>query len=132
MERQVPLVGKRLSVLENPFLFVPDQIHQVGGIFAVVDRKSGVKADLVGMVAQQTRADAVEGAGPGQLIRHDGGIVAHDLAGNPLHALRHFGSRPTRECHQQDSPGIGAVDDQMGDAMGEGVGLSGPSPCDHQ
>ncbi len=78
----------------------------------------------VGVFTQETRADAVEGTGPGQRVRHHAGIVAHDLAGDPLNALGHLASRATRECHQQYPSGIGAIDDQMGDAMGEGVGLA--------
>jgi hypothetical protein len=31
--------------------------------------------------------------------------------------------------HQQDPAGVGAMDDQMGDPMGEGVGLSRSCSC---
>ena len=41
-------------------------------------------------------------------------------------------SRPTGEGHQQDAARIGAVDDQMGDAMGERVGLAGSRARDDQ
>ena len=44
---------------------MPDQVHQVGGILAIMNREVGIEPDLVGIVAQQPRADAVEGAGPG-------------------------------------------------------------------
>ena len=124
-------MGKRLSVFEKP-LFVPDQVHQVGGILAVVDREGGIETDLVGIFAQQPRADAVEGAGPGQRVGHDAGIVADHLAGDPLDPLRHLGSRAARKRHQQDAPRIGAVDDQMGHAMGQRVGLAGARAGDHQ
>ena len=66
-------MGKRLSGLREAEL-VPDEVHQVGGILAVVDGEGRVEADLLGIFAQQPRADAVEGAGPGQRVRHDGGI----------------------------------------------------------
>jgi len=34
--------------------------------------------------------------------------------------------------HQQDPLGISALDDQMGDSVGEGVGFPGPSSGDDQ
>ena len=111
---------------------MPDQVHQVGGILAVVDRERGIEADLLGIVAQQPRADAMEGAGPGQRIGHDAGIVAHHLAGDPLDALRHLGGGAAREGHQQDAARIGAVDDQVGDPMRQRVGLAGSRAGYHQ
>ena len=111
---------------------MPDQVHQVGGILAVVDRERRIESDLVGIVAQQPRADAVESAGPGQRVRHHAGIVAHHLAGDPLDALCHFGCGAARKRHQQDAPGVGAVDHQMGDAVGQRIGLAGTRPGDHQ
>ena len=54
---------------------MPDQIHQVGGVFAVMNGESGIEADLVGIVAQQTRSNPMKGTRPGQCIGHDAGIV---------------------------------------------------------
>ena len=56
MARQVPLVGNRLSVLREAQL-VPDEVHQIGRILPVVDREVGIEADLLGVLAQQPRAD---------------------------------------------------------------------------
>ena len=50
---------------------MPDQIHQIGGIFAIVDGEGGIDPDLVGVFAQQPSADTMERAGPGQRVRHD-------------------------------------------------------------
>ena len=132
VDRKAGALGRKPAFGFGKSLFVPDQVHQVGGIFAVMDREGGIEADLVGVVAQQPRADAVEGAGPGQRVRHHAGIVAQHLARDPLDAFRHFGSGAARERHQQNAPGIGAVDDQMGHPMGERVGLAGPGAGDHQ
>ena len=65
-------------------------------------------------------------------VGHDAGVVAHHLAGDPLDPLRHLGGGAARERHQQDAARIGAVDDQMGDAMGQRVGLAGSGAGDHQ
>ena len=113
-------------------LFVPDQIDQVGGILAVVNREGGIEADLLGMFAQQPRADAVKGAGPGQRVGHDAGIVAQHLPRDSLDACFHFGSCAAGKRHQQDAAGIGAADDQMGDAMRQRVGLAGAGAGNHQ
>ena len=105
---------------------MPDQVHEVRGVFAVVNCEGGVQADLFGVLTQQPRADAVVGAGPGQRVRHDPGIVAQHLAGDAFDPLGHLGRGTTRKRHQQDPAGVGPLDDQMGDPMGEGVGLSRP------
>ena len=70
---------------------MPDQVHEVGGVFAVVNRKGRVQADLFGVLAQQPGADAVVGAGPGQRVGHDPGVVAQHLARDPFDPLGHLG-----------------------------------------
>ncbi len=72
---------------------MPDQIHQVGGILAVVNGETGIESDLFGIVPQEPRADAMEGASPGQCIGHDAGIVAHHLARDALDAAAHLAGR---------------------------------------
>ncbi len=104
---------------------VPCEIHQIRRIFAVVDRERRMEANLLGIVAQQSCADPVKGAGPGQRVGHDTGVVAHHLACNPLDAAGHLARRPARECHHQDAARIGAVDDQMGHPMRQRVGFAG-------
>jgi hypothetical protein len=111
---------------------MPEQVHEIGGILTVVDRELGIETDLVRVVAQQTGADAVEGAGPRQGVGHDAGVVAHHLAGDAFDPLRHLGGGAARERHQQDAARIGAVDDQVRDAMSERVGFSGSRAGDHE
>ena len=111
---------------------MPDQVHEVSGIFAVVNREGGIQSDLLGVLAQQPRADAVVGAGPGQRIRHDSGVVAQDLARDAFDPLGHLGRRAPRKRHQQNPAGVRALDDQVGDAMGEGVGLAGTRSGDDE
>lgn len=42
-------------------LLVPDEIHQVGGILAVVNRERGIESNLLGVFAQQVgRADEAQ------------------------------------------------------------------------
>ena len=125
------LVGKRLSILREAEL-VADEVHQVGGILAVMDREAGLQADLLGILAQQPGADRVEGAGPGQRVRHDAGLGAQHLRADALDAPAHLGRRAAREGHQQDAARIDAVDDQVGHPMRQGVGLARSRAGDDQ
>ena len=70
---------------------MPDQIHQIGGILAIMDRERRIESNLAGIVAQEPRSDPVERPGPGECVRHDAGAVPHHLAGDPLDAPRHLG-----------------------------------------
>ena len=74
--------------------------------------------------AQQPRADRVKGAGPGERAGH-AGAVAQRVRGDALDAARHLGGGAAREGQQQDAARIGAVDDQMRDAVRQRVGLAG-------
>ncbi len=69
---------------------MPDQVHEVGGVFAVVNRKSEVEADLFGVLAQQPGADAVVGPGPSQCVCHDAGVVAQYFTGDAFDPLGHL------------------------------------------
>ena len=111
---------------------VPNQVHQIRGIFAIVDGKGRVEPDLLGILAQQARPDAMERAGPRQGIGHHAGLVAHRLPRDPFNPLCHLGCRPPRKRHEQDPPRVGAVDDQVGNPVRQGVGLAGTGTGNHQ
>ena len=59
-------------------------------------------------------------------------VAAEHLAGDALDALGHLRCGAAREGHQQDAARIGAVDDQMRDAVGQRVGLAGAGAGDDQ
>lgn len=112
---------------------MPDQIHQVCGILAVVDGERRIDADPFGIFAQQTRADAVEGAGPGERIAHDRGVVlAEHFSGDPLDAAGHLRRGAAGKRHQQDAARIAPCDDQMRDAMRQRIGLAGSRAGDDE
>ena len=54
------------------------------------------------------------------------------LRGDALDAAGHLAGGAAREGHQQDAARIGAVDDQMGDAVGQRVGLARAGAGDDQ
>src|SRR6516225_3734035 len=103
---------------------MPDQVHQIGRVLAVMDGESGIKSDPIGIFAQKPGADTMKRACPGQRIGHGPGAVADDLPRDALNAPGHFGGGATRKGHQQYSTGIGTVDDQMSDPVSQSVGLS--------
>src|SRR5262249_55948400 len=110
VDREARILGRKAALCLGETAFVPDQIHQVGRVLAIVNRKSGIEVDLVGIFAKQPRADAVESACPTERICHDAGIVAKNLASNPLDALRHLGRSAARERHQENTPRISTAD----------------------
>jgi hypothetical protein len=104
---------------------VADEIEQVRGVLAVVNRESAIEADTLGVFAKQPRADGVKGPGPADGVGHRSGALAQRLRRDVLDAPAHFGRGAAREGQQQHAARIGAVDDEMRHPMGERVGLAG-------
>ena len=111
---------------------MPDQVHQIGRVLAVVDGEGGIKSDPIGIFAQEPGPDTMERTCPSQRIGHGPGAVADDLPRDALNAPGHFGGGATRKGHQQYSTGIGTVDDQMSDPVSQRVGLSGTRAGDDE
>ena len=111
---------------------MPDHVHQIGRVLAVVDGEGGIKSDPVGIFAQEPGADTMERSCPGQRVGHGPGAVADDLPRDALNAPGHFGGGATRKGHQQYPAGIGTIDDQMGHPVCQGVGLSGTRAGDDE
>ncbi|MDH6592436.1 hypothetical protein M2165_002325 [Variovorax sp. TBS-050B] len=110
---------------------VAHQAHQVLGVAAVVDREVLVQADVGRVFAQQPRADAVKGAGPGQRRRPFGLQAEHareHLAGAALHFLR----GTAREGQKQQALRIDAVGDQPCHPMRERARLARAGARDHE
>ena len=57
---------------------------------------------------------------------------AHDRGNDPLRAALHVGSGAARECKQQDAARVSAVDDKMGHAVGERLGLAATGSGDDE
>ena len=94
--------------------------------------KSGIEPDRPGMVAQQPRADRMEGPGPGQPLRQHRRLRPHHLRGDPLGPPGHLRRGAAREGHQQDPPRVGAAEHQLRQPVHQRVGLAGARPGDHQ
>ena len=97
-----------------------------------MDREIGLQADLLGVLPKQPGADRVERPGPGERVRHDAGLGAQDFGADALDTPAHLGRGTAGKRHQQDAARINAVDDQIGDPMGQGVGLARSRPGDDE
>jgi hypothetical protein len=80
---------------------VPRQVHEISGIFAIMDCERRVEPDLNGVLAQELRPNAVERASPSQGIGHNTGLFAQCLPRNPLNSLCHLGCRSPRKRHSR-------------------------------
>ena len=56
-----------------------------------MDGEGAVEPDLLGILAQQPRADGVEGAGPGQSVGQEPSLFGQDMRGDPLDTAGHLG-----------------------------------------
>ncbi len=83
---------------------------------------------MPGIVTQQPVADGMEGAGPAQPLRDGLTDPAQRLIERFLRDLMrapaHLHSRPTREGQHENPAGVHTMDDQVGYAMCQRVGLA--------
>ena len=104
---------------------MPDKVQQILGVATVVQRKGRVETDGRRVLAQDARADGVEGASPCQAGDQRRNLLAKNLAGDPFDATGHLDRCPPGERHHQDAPGIRAPQDRMGNAVRQRAGLTG-------
>ncbi len=98
-------------------------VHQIGGVFAVVDGELRIEPEPRRIFAQQPGADRMERAGvSGQGLRRR---LHRELAlQQPFDAPVQLRRRAAREGRQHDALRVGAFEDEMGDAMRQRVGLA--------
>src|SRR6266404_1273709 len=108
---------------------MPDHVHQIGRVLAVVDRKGGMEPDLVGILTQEPSPDAMEGSCPGQCTADHSRAVTHDQSCDALDTPRHLSGGTAREGHQQYAARIGTIDDQMSDPVCQVLVFPEPAPA---
>ena len=101
-----------------------DEVDQVGGVLAIMDRKGSVQSDLVCVCAQEPRPDRVERSRPSQAIRERAGQRPCGPGGNPFDPARHFGGGAAREGEQQDPTRIRTTHNDMCNSMHQCIGLA--------
>ena len=113
-----------------------DEIHQIGRILAIVDSEAGRKPDRLRIFAKKPRADGVECAGPGQDVGQGAcrtaAAPAHKVGEDAVDPPRHLRRGAPREGQEHDAARIGAMFDEIGDAMRQRRGLAGPGAGDDQ
>ena len=100
------------------------EIHQIGGILAVVDGEGRREPDRLGVFAQEPRADGVERAGPAHGVGRRGAVRRHEGGDDPLDPPRHLRRRAARERQQHDAARIGPLRDQPRHPMRQGRRLA--------
>ena len=66
----------------------------------------------------------MERARPGDGTSRAGSCATQRSGDDALDSALHLGRRAAREGQQQDAAGVGAVHDQVGDPVGERIGLA--------
>ncbi len=112
---------------------MPDQIHEIGRVFAIVDRESGAQADLGCAFAQQARADAVKTYPPSRDPRR----ASPASAPSARHAMRSTRRRISAAARRENVSsrirrGSTPFASRWVYAMGEGVGFTGTGARDDQ
>ena len=69
IDREARALGREALLGPGKSEVVADQVHQVGGILAVVDGEGAREPDVLGVLAQQPRADGMERSRPHRLGR---------------------------------------------------------------
>ena len=80
-----------------------------------------------GILAEEARTNGVKRSRPDDRISHCRRALVHDIRNNALNTSHHLSGSAPREGQQHDTTRIGAIDDEMSNAMGKGVGL--PRAC---
>ena len=111
---------------------MPHQIHEVGGVFAVMDRERRVEANFQRILSQKPRADRMKRAGPGEGVCHHTGLRSQHLGGDALDTALHLGSSAAREGQEHHAAWIDARYDEMRHAMRKRVGFAGAGARDDQ
>src|SRR5262249_48136841 len=78
-------------------------------------------------LAEEARTNRVKRSRPDDRLSHCLRALGHDICNNALNPSHHLGGSAPREGQQHDTTRIGAIDDEMSNAMGKGVGL--PRAC---
>ena len=104
-------------------------VQQVLRVGAVVDGEAGVEPDVLAVEAQEPRRDRVERAAP-HAAR--GGPLLGPAVQEPVHPAQHLGRGAPGEGDQEDALRPDPAVDEMGHAVRERGGLTGPSARDDE
>src|SRR4029434_9688429 len=79
---------------------VANEIHQIGGILAIVNCEGSVQPNGVGILAEEACTNRVKRSRPDDRSSHCLRALVHDIRHNALNTSHHLGGRRPREGHE--------------------------------
>ena len=125
------LLRKALAAARQPEALA-QEMEQLLGIAAIIDRESRVESDARGVQSQQPRADGMEGAAPRQTRRRLQRREAERFVQDAADAALHLERGAAREGEEQDARRVRSGEHQPGDPRRERQRLAGPGAGDDQ
>ena len=111
---------------------MPNEIHQIRGILAIVNCELPIESNFGGIFPEQPGPDRMERAGPVHAGAEHTRVRTEHLAGDAFDPPLHLGGRASGEGQQHDTSWVDPADDQMCDAVRERVCLSRTRACDNE
>jgi hypothetical protein len=102
------------------FQITPHHIHQISGVGPVENSEGWFQSNSMRILAQNASTNGVERASPGQVESP----YAHGCCSDPFYPARRLEGGSPRERQQQNTLRMDAVDHQMGNPIGERLGLA--------
>jgi hypothetical protein len=97
---------------------MPHDIHQVRRVTAIKYAEAGLETHRRAVPPEQPVRNGMKRPGPRKAH------VLPDVRNDSLRAARHLQRRAAGKCQQQNPFGACALEDEVGHAMGQGVGLA--------
>src|ERR1035437_2197855 len=91
---------------------MPNEIHQIGGVFAIMNRESVAEANVECVFAKKPRADGMKRSRPVERISHRSGLRAEHLCRDALDSALHFAGGAAREGEQHHATRVRPRDDE--------------------
>ena len=104
---------------------MPNEIHQISGVFAIMNCESAAEADVERILAEKPRADGMKRSRPAERMDGGAGFGAERLRCDALDPALHCGGGPAGEGEKHHATRVRAADNQVRDAVCQGVGFAG-------
>ena len=103
---------------------MPNEIHQIGRVFAIMNCESVAEADVERVLAKKPCADGMKRSRPVERMGHRSGLRAEHLGRDALDPALHFGGGAAGEREQHHPTRVRTRDDEVRDAVGQCVGFA--------
>jgi hypothetical protein len=103
---------------------MPNEIHQIGRVFAIMNCESVAEADIESVLAKKPCADGMKRSRPVERMGHRSGLRPKHLGRDALDPALHFGGGAAGKREQHHPTRVGARDDEVRDAVCQCVGFA--------